>query len=90
MKDQYMDVIGPEARHCWNVIKDWKAKQEKKMSKECRERKFSIEINPEPDGDYNDEITVSITYNGYYWYSWSLSKQEAEKVVMALKDHFQI
>ena len=90
MKDQYIDIVGPESRHCWNVIKYFKAKQEKKMSIKCREKNFSIEIEPEPHGDYKDEIKISVTDNGHQWYSWSLSKQEAEKVVKALKDHFQI
>ncbi len=90
MKDQYIDIVGPEARHCWNVIKDWKAKKEKKMSKECREKNFQIEIGPEPHGDYMDEIILSFTHNGDQWYSWSFSKQEAEKVVKALKDHLLI
>ena len=84
MKDQYIDIVGPESRHCWNVIKYFKAKQEKKMSIERREKNFQIEI------ESTGEITLSITRNGHQWYSWSLSKQEAEKVVKVLKDHFQI
>lgn len=82
MKDQYIDIVGPEVRHCWNVIKYWKA------MKEDKEKNFEVQI--ESTDAFVGEIMLRITHNGHQWHGWSLTKQEAEKIIQALKDHFQI
>lgn len=40
--------------------------------------------------DYEDEVTLKVTHNGYQYSCISLSKREATKAVELLRAHFNI
>ena len=55
---------------------------------EWRQKHFAVKIEPATFPAFDDEIVVSVTYNGRQWTALSLTKQEAAEVIAALKQHF--
>ena len=50
--------------------------------------KVTVEHSNERLADFPDEAVMSVTYNGRQWQPLSFTRDEAEKVVRALSDHF--
>ena len=55
-----------------------------------REEHGRVVVEQDRCRDYEDEITLKVTHNGYQYSCISLSKQEATKAVELLRAHFNI
>jgi hypothetical protein len=55
-----------------------------------REKLGYVKLTLDKDGDYDDEVVLSVCHNGYQASNINLSCYEAEKVVFLLKKHFGI
>lgn len=55
-----------------------------------REEHGRVVLEQDRYRDYEDEITLKVTHNGYQYSCISLSKQEATKAVELLRAHFNI
>ncbi len=52
-----------------------------------RLERFKVEVSPTRNAEFENQTTISITFNGYQWTSLSLLPVEIDKIVSALSKH---
>lgn len=64
-------------------------KEMEQMSREHRIKNFDVTVEPTRDSqkEFDDEMILRYTHNGFQWYSVELSPAEASRVIETLQRH---